>query len=317
MANYLKGIGDASQRINEILPSLDARIYNFLIGHTAGIIKGEFYEFAADAIARGVVIKSGMMQAHGYFGCADTDTQINFVMPSTTQYCHIYAEIDLSVVPNRFEIKATALSNSTTFSARQDDLRSIPNGRYQFHLWQVTLTASTIILSDRRNYIDKPLNAVNAEYGETQPQTEDSKRLATTSYVRRAISDVKNITTAACTNLAGLASRNSVKRQVNFVVVDLSVNIGSPLDATVTLGTVPAGFRPKSTVTIGVNCGLSGLTQSQFPEQIGVYGSVSGTISPDGTITVSGMAAGIGMYTATLAYINGTVFINAGYEITE
>jgi hypothetical protein len=113
-------------------------------------VKGEFNEFSATIIDRGVIVKSGLLQAYGYFGCADADTQINFVMPSTTQYIHLYAEIDLSVVPNRFEIKATAMSNSTAYTFRKDNLRTTSNGKYQLQLWQVTLTASTIILTDKR-----------------------------------------------------------------------------------------------------------------------------------------------------------------------
>jgi hypothetical protein len=163
MAYYLKGIGDAATRTNEILPSLDARINNFLCGHTAGVIRSEFNEFSATAIDRGVVIRGGLMQAHGYFGCSDIDTQINFVMPSGTRYVHIYAEIDLSVVPNKFSIASTAISNSSSWSYRQDNLRTNTAGKYQLHLWQVTLTASSIALSDRRTFIAKPLNAVNAE----------------------------------------------------------------------------------------------------------------------------------------------------------
>ena len=91
MANYLKGIGDSALRVNEILPGFDARINNFIIGHTVGIIKNEYNEFQASTIDRGVIVKSGMLQAYGYFACSDTDTQINFIMPSTTQYVHIYA----------------------------------------------------------------------------------------------------------------------------------------------------------------------------------------------------------------------------------
>jgi len=207
MANYLKGIGDAATRVNEILPSLDARINNFLCGHTAGIIKGEFNDFSASAIDRGVIVRSGMFQAHGYFGCSDTDTQFNFVMPSTTQYVHLYAEIDLSVVPNRFEVKATAMSNTSAWTPRQDNLRSITNGKYQFALWQVTLTASTIILSDKRMTVQKPLNAVNAEVAvrlsgsidsavtaTTQPQTDNSTKVATTAHVRQAANDINQTT---------------------------------------------------------------------------------------------------------------------------
>jgi hypothetical protein len=163
MANYLKGIGDAATRVNEIMPSFDARINGFIVGHTAGIISGEYNTFSASGIDRGVIVRSGMMQAYGYFGCSDTDTQINFVMPSTTQYVQVYAEIDLSVVPNRFAVKATAMSNSSAFAPRQDNLKTVVSGKYQFPLWQVTLTASTITLTDRRAYISKILNAVNAE----------------------------------------------------------------------------------------------------------------------------------------------------------
>lgn len=84
MAGYLKGIGDSALRVNEILPGFDARINKFLCGHTAGIIRGDYNEFAANIIDRGVIIKSGMLQGYGYFTCSDTDTQINFVMPSST-----------------------------------------------------------------------------------------------------------------------------------------------------------------------------------------------------------------------------------------
>jgi hypothetical protein len=122
MAYYLKGIGDAAAKVNEIPPSLDARINKFFAGHTAGVIKSEFNEFGASAIDRGVIIRGGLMQAQGYFGCSDTETQINFVMPQSTNYVQIYAEIDLSVVPNRFEIKASPMSNTSAYTFRQDNL---------------------------------------------------------------------------------------------------------------------------------------------------------------------------------------------------
>lgn len=163
MANYLKGIGDAATRANEILPGFDARINSFIIGHTAGIIKNEYNEFQANSVDRGVIVKSGMMQAYGFFACSDTDTQINFIMPSTTQYVHIYAEIDLTVVPNRFEIKTTPMSNSAVWIARQDNLKNTPNGKYQMPLWQVTLTATTITLADKRVFISKLTDAITAE----------------------------------------------------------------------------------------------------------------------------------------------------------
>jgi hypothetical protein len=164
MATYLKGIGDPISRENEILPSLDAKISKFIIGHTAGIIQGEYNNFSADLIDRGVIIHSGLLQAYGYFGCSDTDTQFNFILPTGANYIHIYGEIDLSVVPNKFEIKHTIMSNSPTYSFEQDDLSVNLYGKYQIPLWLITLTSTGLTLTDERCFISKPLNSVNAEY---------------------------------------------------------------------------------------------------------------------------------------------------------
>jgi hypothetical protein len=310
MANYLKGIGNPATRVNEILPSFDAKILNFLTGHMSGIIRGEFYEFDAYSVDRGVAVKGGLMQAHGYFGCCDTETQINFVMPSTTQYVNLYAEIDLSVVPNRFEIKATPLSNSTAWTPRQDNLRSTTNGRFQFPLWQVRLTATTITLTDKRIYIQKPLNAVNAEHadsGTTLAQTDSSNRVATTSYVRQAISDVKNIEYGTVGGVAG-----AVKRQVNFVILHMTAYVGG---TNTVVGTIPEGFRPKTNMTIGATVTLSGAAMAYYPEQINVYGAAGATVSTDGTVTVSGMWMGGGQYIATVGQLSGTATISGGWEI--
>jgi len=163
MANYLKGIGDAATRKNEILPNLDARINKFLAGHTSGIIRGEYNEYAATVVDRGVVVKSGFMTAHGYFGASDTETQINFIMPSSTNYVHIYAEIDLATLPNKYEIKATNLSSSSAWTPRQDNLLVEQSGKFQFPLYMVTVTASTIMLTDKRVLIEKPLRVIHAE----------------------------------------------------------------------------------------------------------------------------------------------------------
>lgn len=219
MANYLKGIGDAATRTNEILPSFDARINGFLIGHTSGILKNEYNEFAATAIDRGVLVKAGMMQAYGFFGCTDADTRINFVMPSTTSYLHLYAEIDLSVVPNRFEIKATSMSNSSAWSPRQDNLKTVTNGKYQFPLWLVTLTASTIMLSDRRVYIDKPLNAKNAEAATNATNVITGGSVNTSSVTTSSVSSffrgytipdssIPTATASTIANLTGSAKSN-------------------------------------------------------------------------------------------------------------
>jgi hypothetical protein len=309
MGNYLKGIGDAALRINEILPSLDARINRFTVGHTSGIIQGDFEEFGAQAIDRGVIIKGGFMQAHGYFACADTETQINFIIPSGTNYVQLYAEIDLSVLPNKFEVKATAMSNSTSWAPRQDSLRANASGKFQLHLWQATLTASGVTLTDRRAFIAKPSDAVTAENytasggistkftgvdataatkapinspnltgtptAPTAEQTIDNTQVATTRYVRQAISDVKNITQASFSCAGGTAT---VYRQVNFVYGFCNVTC-QPVSGVI--GTIPVGFRPKQSKAAGAFHG-----QQISNGNLGTGNGVYLEIGTDGAITV-------------------------------
>jgi hypothetical protein len=71
------------------------------------------------------------------------------------------------VIPNTFAIKATNLSNSSAWTARQDNLLVELSGKFQFPLYMVTVTASSIILTDRRQCIEKPLKAVNADNATT------------------------------------------------------------------------------------------------------------------------------------------------------
>jgi hypothetical protein len=169
MAFYLKGIGDAATRQNEILPRLDACINRFLTGHDNGVLRGELNEFSHQLVDRGIVIRSGILQSQGYFAMSDTDTQINFVLPSGgTQYSHIYAEIDLSVVPNIFSIKVTAVSNSPAFQGIFTNLAQFPSGKTQLRLYALTLTSAGItVTEDARFFIDKPQRAANADNAAT------------------------------------------------------------------------------------------------------------------------------------------------------
>lgn len=152
MATCLKGIGDTALRQNEILPSFDARINRFILGQNVGVIKNELAEFSIELLDRGVIIGTGMAVAFGFFGLSDTATQFNFIMPVTTNYVHIYAEIDLTLIPNRFSIKASEMSGNQNFSYQKDDLLSA-NGKYQIPLYMLTLTKSSITINDNRTYI--------------------------------------------------------------------------------------------------------------------------------------------------------------------
>jgi hypothetical protein len=314
VAYYLKGIGDKISGVNEILPQLDARMINFLVGVQHGIITGELNSFGFTTIDRGIRIRSGLLQAWGYFAMSDTDVQFNFTTPSgSVQFVQIYAEIDLSKAPQVFEIKVTAQSSSNSFTPQQDNLRTNPNGKFQFWLFTAQLnTNNTISVTDRRTYLTKPLNAVNADFAVTQAQSDNSTRVATTSYVRQAVSDALNISSAPVMN--GLVQVGTVRRQANFVVVNIT---GA---ASTNMGVIPEGFRPKTTIAIGGSGNLSGGVAATWPGSDNMYGSIAGYIYTSGQISLTGSAfggwtspnGGAGMATVSL----GAVSINAGYEIT-
>jgi hypothetical protein len=309
MAFYLKGIGDAGTRENEILPSFDARINKFLLGHAAGLIKGEFGEFACAAIDRGVIVRNGMAQAYGYFGMSDTEIQINFVMPSVQSYVHVYAEVDLAVVPNKFQIKTTEMSNASAHTFQQDNLTQTQNGRYQFPLWLVTLTATSIALTDRRTFISKPLQAVNAEISVTAAQTDRSTKIATTAYVREAIDDVKNITEDSIAGASGFTVYGKIRRQVDFVICSFSFESEKVLYGGEVIGTVPEGYRPKTAVTASF---LGSFQYLFYAPYQGSMGNMSVTVYPDGRIINN-----VGGYMdSQKAWITNGGTVVCGYEIT-
>jgi len=58
------------------------------------------------------------------------------------------------------------MSNSESYSFHQDDLSINLYGKYQIHLWQITLTSTGLTLTDKRSFILKPLNSVNSDYAD-------------------------------------------------------------------------------------------------------------------------------------------------------
>jgi len=232
MANYLKGIGDPQTRVNEIIPKFDAQIFNFLAQCVPGICWSETNRFALTTITRGVRIGAGMCQAHGYFGMSDALTQLDFITPTSgNQFVRVFAEINLSVTPHRFSVRATAQSTSSNIALTQNNLSTTPNGVYQIPLYLLTLaTNGTITSTDQRPQMTKPEHAKNAEQATnatnatnltgtgtiatgvtavTQTQATNNTRVATTAYVRTAIaaletfSHVSSGSSASARNSAG------------------------------------------------------------------------------------------------------------------
>ena len=172
MSYYLKGIGDVVTGKNEITPQFDAKINKFVSVNNAFVVGSDEDRFAVGIISRGVTIGPGMACAYGYYGMSDTTVQFNFVIPSSsTQYAKIYAEFDLSSSPQNFSIKATPQSSSNVIDLTQDNLSTMPTGKYQLELYLITIQSNgTIRATDSRviketiGKVESSLNTENSIY---------------------------------------------------------------------------------------------------------------------------------------------------------
>jgi hypothetical protein len=166
MATYLKGIGDAINRVNEIIPSFDAKILNYLAQNSSGgVCWSETNRFALTNIDRGVQIGAGVAHAHGYFGMNDAPVRLTFVPPTgSAQFARVIAEINLSTTPHRFNIRATNQSTSSSIGLTQNNLSTNPNGIHQIPLYLVTIPANgAITVSDQRVQLARVANAQHAQ----------------------------------------------------------------------------------------------------------------------------------------------------------
>ena len=215
MANYVKGIGDALTGANEIMPLFDAKIFNYILQNQAGVIGGaETQRFNLTTIPRGVQIGAGTAQAQGYFAMSDSPAQLNFIYPSgSAQFVRVFAEINLAVIPHKFEIRATPQGGSTNITLIQDNLATSPNGIHQIPLYLLRINPNQTITieQDQRNILNRLLNAQHALNADdatrathlvaggtiastvtaiTQAAGNNSAQVATTAFVQAAIPTV-------------------------------------------------------------------------------------------------------------------------------
>jgi len=157
MGYILKGIGDSVTGKNEIVPTFDAKIYNFYSQVVPGVVFSVRDRFPVTLIDRGIIIGPGMAHAFGYFGISDAPIQFNFVIPSSrTQYAKVYAEFDLSARPQSFQIKVTPQSDTSVIELTQNDLSEIPSGIYQAPLYLVSIaTNGNVSFQDIRVQLDR------------------------------------------------------------------------------------------------------------------------------------------------------------------
>lgn len=157
MGYILKGIGDALTGKNEIVPTFDAKIFNFYSQMAPGVVGSETNKFPVSIVDRGVVIGPGLAHAYGYFGMSDAPVQFNFVIPSTaTQYAKVYVEFDLSARPQSMAIKVTPQSDTSVIELLSDNLSTLTTGIHQIPLYLVTIkTDATITCSDIRTVLNR------------------------------------------------------------------------------------------------------------------------------------------------------------------
>ena len=157
MGYILKGIGDKLTGKNEIIPTFDAKIFNFYSQMAPGVVGSESNKFPVTIITRGVTIGPGLAHAYGYFGLSDAPVQFNFVIPSTaTQYAKVYVEFDLSARPQSMAIKVTPQIDTSVIELISDNLSTLTTGIYQIPLYLVTIkTDASITCTDLRTMLNR------------------------------------------------------------------------------------------------------------------------------------------------------------------
>ena len=216
MAFIVKGIGDSANRINEITPRMDAEILRFLSQHAPGVwrtgVATNHFGLGVNQANLSVTVWMGIAQAFGYFAMSENTRNFNFVRPASgTQFARIFAEINLSRVPNEFRIGVTPQSTISNIALTQNDLSTVPNGIYQIPLYLITITSEGVLsFTDQRPWMERPQNvnhALNANdairatqlvaggtintsvTAVTQAAGTNNTRVATTAFVRTALNN--------------------------------------------------------------------------------------------------------------------------------
>ncbi len=147
----MTGTGNKVSKENEIPTDVLAAIRNFIVGYNnssegavGGVLStgGGFQCGISLDNKNQIKISSGICMAYGYFGFAEEKT-FDILPPAVTQYYLVYAELNLSELPNSATIKiknnqGSKRSDPSCF--RQDNLNSMKVGIFQVPLWRITVT---------------------------------------------------------------------------------------------------------------------------------------------------------------------------------
>lgn len=206
----ISGIGNPTERINEITADDLATLRYFQIGMDYGVIDREGYNFSIkyEINTSSVEVGKGIMFAYGYLGYVDKCV-LEFIRPAISQYHIIYVELDRSKIPNTCILKVKNNQSSTSIERtfRQDYLDKVRTGIFQLPLWRVKVGANGIEeVFDLRKDLDLLKQSIKqVEYAQncksvfgsisheatatTQPITDKSEKIATTMFVYNATRD--------------------------------------------------------------------------------------------------------------------------------
>ena len=225
MGYILKGIGDKLTGKNEIIPTFDAKIFNFYSQMAPGVVGSESNKFPVTIITRGVTIGPGLAHAYGYFGMSDAPVQFNFVIPSTaTQYAKVYAEFDLSARPQSMAIKVTPQSDTSVIELISDNLSTLTTGIYQIPLYLVTIkTDASITCTDLRTILNRVSYAGHSNNSDlaANSQAVNSVVVKKESTKLKADGDVVSRREILYSGSFGISSATSLTLNKAFVTGDL------------------------------------------------------------------------------------------------
>jgi hypothetical protein len=150
MALSIKGIGSVATRVNEITPEFDAHLLSWLTAYDKAILKGHLGEFAVTRSGNAINIAAGLFFVYGYACLNSSIVTLTQQYGTGTSYAYVYFDIDLSGSTGKFQIKLTTPSTSEAVTWTQNNLFTNPVGRYQQAIAKLTITASSITVTDLR-----------------------------------------------------------------------------------------------------------------------------------------------------------------------
>ena len=204
----ISGIGNPTERINEITADDLATLRYFQIGCDYGVVNRQGYRFdiTYQLNTSSVEVDKGIMFSYGYFGFVDK-SRFEFIRPAISQYHIVYVELDRSKIPNTCTLKVKNNQSSTSIERtfRQDYLDKVRTGIFQLPLWRVKVGANGIEeVVDLRKDLDLLKRSIkkveyapycnNSVFGSispeatatTQPIDDNSEKIATTDFVHLA-----------------------------------------------------------------------------------------------------------------------------------